>query len=74
MKCIFCKQGEIFSGEATVTLHRGQTTVIIKAVPAEICENCGEYFLSEQVSRKILKKAEKAVESGVEVEILRFAA
>ncbi|MHB1361929.1 MAG: type II toxin-antitoxin system MqsA family antitoxin [Thermoleophilia bacterium] len=74
MKCVICKEGETHSGEVTVTLQRGDTTVIIKNVPAEICENCGEYYLDEDVTESVLTRAEEAVKSGAEVEILRFAA
>ena len=41
MRCILCKQGNTKSGMVTVTLQRGDTTVIIKGVPAQVCENCG---------------------------------
>jgi hypothetical protein len=57
-----------------VTLQRGGTTIILKGVPAEVCENCGEYYLSQIVSEQALALAEQAVTSGAEVEILRFAA
>ena len=49
MTCVICKQGETHPGETTVTLTRGETTVVIKNVPADICEDCGEYYLSEEV-------------------------
>ena len=74
MKCALCKQGETRSGKVTVTLQRGDTLVIIKQVPADVCENCGEYYLSEQITAWVLEKAEEAVRKGAEVEILRFAA
>ena len=74
MKCVICKQGETAPGHATVTLQRGQSTIIFKNVPAEVCENCGEYYLSEAVTEQLLSRAEEAVKSGAEVEILRFAA
>ncbi len=74
MKCALCKNGETIPGKVTVTLQRQDTTVIIKEVPAEICRNCGEYYLSEEITERILTRAEQAVQSGAEVEILRFAA
>jgi YgiT-type zinc finger domain-containing protein len=74
MKCVLCKHGDTRQGEVTVTLQRGGTTVILKGVPAEVCENCGEYYLSEKITEQILVRAEQAVKSGAEVEILRFAA
>ncbi len=74
MNCVICKQGETKAGLATVTLQRGDTTIIIKEVPADICENCGEYYLSAEISERVLTLAEKAVENNAVIEILRFAA
>jgi YgiT-type zinc finger domain-containing protein len=58
----------------TVTLQRGEATVIIRGVPGEVCRNCGEYFLSEGVTGEVLARADRAIENGAEVEILRYAA
>ena len=74
MRCGLCKHGETTPGEVTVTLQRDQTTVIIKGAPADVCENCGEYYLSEETTALITGWAEDAVAKGAEVEILRFAA
>jgi YgiT-type zinc finger domain-containing protein len=74
MKCTICKQGETRPGKATVVLERGQTTIVIKEVPADICENCGEYYLTEEVTAKVMAMAEEAVQHNTEIEVLRFAA
>ncbi len=74
MTCVICRLGATKPGSAVVTLQRGTTTIILKEVPAEICENCGEYYLSAEVSRQVLASAEEAVRGGAEVEIRRFAA
>jgi YgiT-type zinc finger domain-containing protein len=74
MKCVICKLGETHAGQTIVTLHRGQSTIIIKDVPAKICDNCGEYYLSDEISEQVMNLAENAVKHNAEVEILRFAA
>lgn len=74
MNCVICKQGESRPGTTTVALTRGETTIIIKNVPADICENCGEYYLSDEISGKILAMAEEAVKLNHEVEVIQFAA
>ena len=74
MKCVICKHGETRRGKATITLNRGETVLVFKGVPAEICENCGEYYLDEATTGLLLSKAERAVENGAEVDVLRFAA
>ena len=72
MNCVLCKHGQTHPGRATVTLQRGETTVILKGVPAEICENWAS-TMSDDMGQ-VLERAEAAVKSGAEVEILRFAA
>ena len=74
MNCGICRNGETQVGHVTVTLQRGETTVILKRVPADVCDNCAEYYLSSEVAAQVLERAEAAVKSGAEVEILRFAA
>jgi YgiT-type zinc finger domain-containing protein len=74
MYCTICRQGETQSGTVTVVLERSQTTVVIKDAPAGICENCGEYYLTEELTKKVMAMADEAVQNNVEVEVLRFAA
>ena len=74
MMCVICKTGETKPGVVTVTLLRGETTVLIKGTPAEVCEDCGEYYLDEVVARKVYAQADEAVQRRAEVEILRYAA
>jgi YgiT-type zinc finger domain-containing protein len=74
MKCVICKHGETKPGKVSVTLQREESTIITKGVPADVCEKCGEYFLSESVREKIYARVEEVVKKGAEVEILRFTA
>ena len=73
MDCHLCKHGQTQPGKVTVTFQRGESLIIFKQVDAEVCENCGEYYFSEAVTEKLLKRAEEAEKNGAEVEILRFA-
>jgi len=74
MKCSLCKTGETHPGKTTVTLQRGDSVVVIREVPAEICDDCGEYFLDEVTARRVYGVAEQACARHVEVEIQRYAA
>ncbi len=74
MTCTICKLGQTRPGNVTVTLQRGECTVVVKEVPADVCENCGEYYLNEAVARELLERASQACERGAEVEIMRYAA
>jgi YgiT-type zinc finger domain-containing protein len=74
MNCVICKHGETHPGHVTVTLQRGEATIIFKEVPADVCENCGEYYLSDEITGLLMARAEEALQHGAEVEIVRFAA
>ena len=74
MKCVICKHGETHPGHVTVTLKRGESTILFKNVPAEVCENCGEYYLSDEITGQLMERAEEALQHGAQVEIVRFAA
>ena len=74
MKCVICKEGLYREGVTTVVFTKGEATVIIKGVPAQVCEQCGEYTLDTETTRSVLAMAEEAFAKGTEVEIRRFAA
>jgi YgiT-type zinc finger domain-containing protein len=74
MKCVLCKHGITYIGNVTITLERDNCIIILKGVPAEICENCGEYYLSQNTTKSVLTRAERVVDGNAEIEILRFAA
>lgn len=74
MKCVICKNGETKPGKATVTLERNGTTLVVKGVPANVCANCGEEYVDEGTTARLLKTAEEAASSGVQVDVRDYAA
>ena len=74
LKCAVCRVGETSGGEATVTLTKDDLTLVVKRVPAEICSNCGEEYVCEEVGRRLLESAHEASKAGVQVDIRSYAA
>lgn len=74
MKCPICKHGEMVSGTASMTLERGNATLVFKNVPAQICNNCGEEYFEEEITSSILKQAELAVNDGIEFDVRQYRA
>lgn len=74
MICTLCKHGTTAPGLVTVTLTRGETVVVLKGVPAEVCDNCGEYYLDSATAERLYQQADAAVARRVEVEVLRYVA
>ena len=74
MRCFIYKFGDTWSGRTAVALERGKMTLVFKAVPAEICQNCGEAYVSAELGRQLFESAENASRSGVEVDVREFIA
>jgi ribosomal protein L32 len=46
--------------------------VVIKDVPARVCDKCGEYSLSDEVSGRVYALAGEAVMRNAELAVLRY--
>lgn len=74
MKCVVCKQAETRPGVTTVTFARGESTFVVREVPAQVCPNCGEDYVEAQVTAELLRSAEELSRAGTQVDIRRYAA
>jgi YgiT-type zinc finger domain-containing protein len=72
MKCLICKYGETVKETTTITLDSQKSTIVFKEVPAEICNNCGEKYIDDNVTKELLLKAREIAKNGVEVDIRKF--
>lgn len=74
MKCLACKHGELKAGRTTVTVERDGTTIVIRDVPAEVCETCGEDYLDAAVASSLETVLQEAARSGVRFELREYKA
>ena len=74
MKCVVCKQADVRPGHTTVTLERDGLTLVVKNVPAQVCPNCGEAYVDEAVTSRLLRDAEDTARAGAEVDIRQYMA
>ena len=73
MKCVICKHGETELSTTTMTLERRGAVVAFKEVPAQVCTNCGEAYVDEEISAKLLGMAEQSVHDGIEIGVRKYA-
>ena len=67
MVCVVCRNGETQPGRTTVTFHEQGRMVVVTNVPAGVCDNCGEPYVAEDVTARLLSIAEQARAAHVEV-------
>ena len=74
MKCVICKSSDVVAGKTTVVLERNGCAVVFREVPAEVCSNCGESYVSDEVTSTLLLRPKQAIAEGAELQVVRFAA
>jgi YgiT-type zinc finger domain-containing protein len=74
MTCLICKTGIYKPGKVTVKLERDSAIVLIKEVPAEVCDTCSNYLLDQQTTRAVLNLAKKSFDNGTELEVIKLLA
>jgi len=65
--CVLCRTGEIRLGTTTETYEIDGTVVVVRAVPAQVCQQCGESYTDEATTRRLEAIVEKARRAGVVV-------
>ncbi len=74
MKCVMCKHGELAAGSTTVTVDRNNMTIVLRHVPANICQTCGADYIDGITMAQVEKTVNAAILQGTVVEIREFAA
>ena len=71
--CLSCKRGTLAPGTMTATFDAEGTTVVIRNVPAEICDACGEGSFDPTTTDRLLELAAAAAGwSGAPVQICDY--
>jgi YgiT-type zinc finger domain-containing protein len=66
--CRQCPEGTYEKGVVTETLERGDTVVVVKDVPALVCDVCGNSLLAAEEVKRLQHILEQAVAQGIELQ------
>ncbi len=64
MKCALCRTGETKPGKTTETYEIGSAIVVLRGVPADVCQQCGEAYTDEATTRQLEKIVDQARRAG----------
>ena len=74
MKCVICKHGELKPGITSLLFEKSGSTVVIKCVPVDMCDNCGETYVSDMIAEKIMALVDSVEKQGIILDIRNFSA
>ncbi len=70
MKCNICKNGNYRKGFANSMFDKANSIIIIKNVPAHICDNCGAKIFDEKTTRLLLNKVREMRQNDSEIQVV----
>ena len=74
MTCVICKQGQTALGTTRMAVERGATVLVVRGVPAQVCDNCGEAYLSADAVDRLQEMLAVAAQGGVQIEVREYMA
>ena len=74
MTCVICKHGETHPGTTRIAVERGKTVLVVRSVPAQVCDNCSEAYLSADAVDRLQEMLAVAAQDGVQVEVREYVA
>jgi YgiT-type zinc finger domain-containing protein len=73
MKCGICG-GRAKAGQTMVSVDTGAGIVVIRDVPAHICTQCGEDWLTDHSAAEVEKIVQRAKREKTQLEVVALAA
>ncbi len=70
-RCPLCR-GEMKEGFTTYSVELGFGVVVVRNVPAKICSQCGEEWISPTVAEELEKIVNNARQNQYEIEVVSF--
>ncbi len=69
--CPLCG-GEQRPGHTTMTIDLEKAVIVVRKVPAEVCQQCGESWIDHETARRLEGLVEEVRRKPTEVEILHW--
>ena len=71
--CMFCKCDTVTQSLTTHVVNYNGAIIVIKNVPCEECEQCGEKFYTDGVAEKLEKMVNTAKQMMQEIAVLDYS-
>ncbi|AGK95568.1 type II toxin-antitoxin system MqsA family antitoxin [Clostridium pasteurianum] len=72
MDCILCKSN-LVRGKVNHIVDLDGHIIIIKGVPANVCKQCGEYFIETDIALKLEKIIEDVLKNKAEIFVVNYS-
>ena len=70
--CMFCKCDTVKESVTTHVVNYGNCIIVIKNVPCEECEQCGEKFYTDEVTERLEELVSAAKRLMQEISVIDY--
>lgn len=70
--CPICG-GTTTKSKTTFSVDKGETLIVVRDVPANVCQQCGEEWIDDSTSAKLERIVDEARDKNTQVEIVALA-
>jgi YgiT-type zinc finger domain-containing protein len=70
--CIACPEGHLKVSAFTKTMERKDTTLVVKEVPALVCDTCGDVNYTDAIGQRLSEMVTAVKEAGAETAVCSF--
>lgn len=71
--CMLCKCDSVIQSITTHVINYKDSVIIIKNVPCEKCEQCGEIFYTDEVAERLEKMVNDAKKLLQEISVIDYS-
>lgn len=71
-KCVICKTGDLHTQTVSVTLERQGALLVVRDVPACVCDSCRERYFEDDVAQQLLETTQQTLQPGVSLDIRHY--
>lgn len=72
-QCPLC-EGKIVPGTTTVTVDYESGVVVMRHVPADVCDQCGEAWLNDNIAEQLEENVQSARSQSKQIAVIDMAA
>ena len=73
MKCFYCKGDSIVEGKATDVFEFGDNLIVIRNIPCQECDQCGERYYDTDIVKQIEKIVSEVKKVIQEVSVIDYS-
>ncbi|MCI8272722.1 MAG: type II toxin-antitoxin system MqsA family antitoxin [Clostridia bacterium] len=71
MKCFICK-GDLEEKKVNYVVDLEETIIIVKGVPAKVCNQCGEQYFDDETAENIEKIVNQLKQLATEITVVNY--